>query len=77
MIPHYRMSNNKEIDILIPLLNIGIEFNGDIWHSEWYRPITYHIDKSIYAMENHKIFIYHIFGYEWKNNKTVRCENRP
>lgn len=34
-IPNYRFSNSKhEIDIFIPSLNLGIEFNGLYWHSD-------------------------------------------
>ena len=68
-ISHYRMSNNKEIDIYIPKLNIGIEFNGDIWHSEKFKDKKYHQEKSLYAENKEKIFIYHIFEYEWKEKK--------
>ena len=67
-ISHYRMKNNKEIDIFIPELNIGIEFNGNIWHSEKYKEKNYHQEKSLYAV-NENIFIYHIFEYEWKEKK--------
>lgn len=68
---HYRMDNNQEIDILIPSMNIGIEYNGDIWHCEVFRDKDYHYNKSKYALEHHGIFIYHIFGYEWKNGKDI------
>lgn len=66
---HFKMSNNQEIDIYIPSKNIGIEYNGDIWHCEIFRPEKYHYNKSIYALENYNIFVYHIFGYEWNNIK--------
>ena len=67
-ISHYRMKNNKEIDIFIPKLNMGIEFNGDYWHCEKYKDKKYHQEKSLYAT-NENIFIYHIFEYEWKEKK--------
>lgn len=68
-IPHFKMDNNQEIDIFIPSLNIGIEFNGDIWHCEVFRDMNYHYNKSEYALTHYGIFIYHIFGYEWSTIK--------
>lgn len=38
-----KLLNGREIDILLPELNIGIEFNGLYWHSE---DILTHNDKS-------------------------------
>lgn len=62
--------NGKEIDIYIPMLKLGIELNGNYWHSEKKKPKTYHQDKSIIAEEN-GIFLYHIFEYEWFNKKSI------
>lgn len=55
-----------EIDVYCPDYKIGIEFNGDYWHSEVYKDKKYHQMKSLLAEKN-GIFIYHIFEYEWKN----------
>lgn len=59
----------QEIDIYIPDLNIGVEVNGSYWHSELFRPdACYHQHKSVEA--DHKgVFLYHIFEYEWKNER--------
>lgn len=62
-------NTNLEIDIFIPELNIGIEVNGNYWHSELKRDRLYHKKKSEEAAKN-GIFIYHIFEYEW----TAKCE---
>lgn len=35
----------SEIDILLPELNIGFEFNGVYWHSEKFKNKNYHINK--------------------------------
>ena len=59
----------REIDIYIPSLNIGIEFNGNYWHSERNKTQSYHQEKSKLA-EDKGIFLYHIFEYEWFNKKT-------
>ena len=60
--------NNKEIDIFIPELKIGIEFNGNFWHCEYGKERNYHQDKSKLA-ESKGIFLYHIFEYEWLEKK--------
>lgn len=60
--------NGREIDIYIPEKKIGIEFNGNYWHNEFGKDMLYHQEKSLLA-EQQGIFIYHIFEYEWKNNK--------
>ena len=72
---HYETENNtrkyldgKEIDIYIPKLNIGIEFNGNFWHNEYGKEKNYHQEKSLLA-ESKGIFLYHIFEYEWINKK--------
>ena len=67
-IEHYKMKSGKEIDIYIPSFKMGIEYNGDYWHSEIFRNERYHLQKSLEA-ESEGIFIYHIFGYEWKTIK--------
>jgi len=72
-ITHYRMDNRQEIDIYIPTKNIGIEFNGDYWHSDIFKEKLYHQNKSQYALTNYGIFVYHIFEYEWKTRKQQVC----
>lgn len=62
---------NREIDLYSPEHRIGIEINGDYWHSEKSpaparRIRTYHQHKSQLA-ESKGIFIYHVFEHEWKN----------
>ena len=63
-----RLLDGKEIDIFIPRLNLGIEFNGNYWHNEYKKDVTYHQEKSMIA-ESKGLFIYHIFEYEWLYNK--------
>ena len=62
---------NYEIDIYIPELNIGIEYNGNYWHSmETLNDKYYHYRKSKLA-EDMGIRLIHIFEYEWKANKDA------
>lgn len=61
--------NGKEIDIFLPDLKIGIEFNGVYWHSE--RAGTdsnYHLNKSLIA-EQKGIQLFHIFEDDWNDNE--------
>jgi len=61
----------KEIDIYIESLHIGIEFNGMYWHSEQKGKLKdYHLDKTIQA-ENAGIDLIHVFEYEWINKKDT------
>lgn len=61
-----------EIDIYCPDYRIGIEFNGNYWHSDLKKDKGYHLLKSQLAEEK-GIFLYHIFEYEWcyKRNKII------
>ncbi len=56
--------DGKEIDIYVPSKNIGIEFNGDYWHSTKYKPKNYHFEKSKLA-ESRGIRLIHIWEHEW------------
>lgn len=58
----------QEIDIYIPEKKIGIEFNGNYWHSENQKCKKFHQNKSLLA-ETKDIFIYHIFEYEWETKR--------
>lgn len=59
-----------EIDIYLPDLNLGIEYNGLYWHSEDKRGKTYHLDKTNQA-EKIGINILHIFSNEWEQKPDI------
>lgn len=61
----------KEIDLFFKDKSFGLEFNGNYWHSELYKNIKYHQNKSLDALK-HGISIIHIFEYEWNNPETKR-----
>ena len=66
-----KILNGKEIDILIPSANIGIEYNGLRWHSEsFFKNRQYHLLKTTEAKKK-GIDLIHIFEDEWKNNKNL------
>ena len=53
-----------EIDIFLPKLKLGFEFNGLYWHSEKYKEKNYHLDKTNYFLEK-GIRIIHIWEDDW------------
>lgn len=56
--------DGQEIDIYIPDRNLGIEFNGNFWHSSLYKENDYHLAKSLLA-ESKGVTLLHIFENEW------------
>lgn len=67
-----QMLDGKEIDILIPSKKIGIEFDGLLYHSEFFgkKSHTYHLDKTR-ACNNHGYGLIHIFEDEYVNHKDI------
>lgn len=73
----------KEIDIYIPSLKIGIEYNGLYFHQ---KNIRYHIDKTN-ACKQKGIKLIQIFEDEYRNHKDIvlsklshilgKCDNLP
>jgi len=59
-----------ELDILIPLHNIAIEFNGLYWHSDKFKPSNYHLNKTELC-EKKNIKLIHIFEDEWLFKKDI------
>jgi hypothetical protein len=59
----------REIDIYLPDLKIGFEFNGLRWHSELFLNKNYHINKTKLCNEN-GIELVHIFedDFDYKND---------
>ena len=59
-----------EIDIYLPELKIGFEFNGLYWHSEKFKDSNYHLKKTNYFKEK-SIRIIHIWEDDWVNKNTI------
>lgn len=59
-----RILQGKEIDIFIPSLNLGFEFNGIFWHSSTDTPKNYHRTKSILASKL-GIKLIHVYEDMW------------
>lgn len=60
----------KELDFYIPQYSLGIEFNGNYFHSSLFKEKSYHIDKSKLALSK-GIPIIHIWEHEWVDS-TLR-----
>ena len=67
------LSSKKEIDIYLPEYKIGIEFNGNYWHSDLIPTYQDHNGRSVVHQkksleaEKQGIFLFHVFEYEWNN----------
>ena len=61
---------NIEIDIFVPELKIGFEFNGLYWHSELYKDRNFHLDKSR-KMKDLGIRLIHIWEDDWIFRKEI------
>ena len=65
----------KEIDIFIPSLKLGIEYNGLFWHSEESgKDNNYHINKLI-ECNKQGIRLIQIFEDEWIKHREI-CESK-
>ena len=66
---------NREIDVYIPSLNLGIEYNGLHWNSERLgKDKNYHLDKLNNCNEQ-GIKLIQIFEDEWINHREI-CESK-
>lgn len=64
-------SSRKEIDVYIPELNLGFEYDGIPWHSDWKRQDHLNMwDKHKLAREN-GIRVINIFSDEWSDSRPV------
>ena len=71
-------TNSYEIDIYVPELKIGFEYNGVYWHSEIFKHKEYHAMKTTKALEQ-GIRLYHIWSTDGLNSvqrKISRVVNK-
>ncbi len=68
IIPSYR--DGLEIDIFLPELKLGFEFNGLYWHSEKFKEKSYHLDKTNY-FKDRDIRIIHIWEDDWIFKESI------
>ena len=58
------LPDRKEIDVYVPALKLGFEFDGLYWHSELYHDKAYHIAKTE-AAASVGVRLIHVFEDEW------------
>ena len=63
--------DRREIDIIVPSLNIGIECNGSFYHKASEKTITYHKDKRVDAQLQQNIRLYSLWDDSWSNRQDV------
>lgn len=59
-----------EVDIYLPDVKIGFEFNGLYWHSEVYKDSRFHISKTEKLSES-GISLFHIWEDDWVFRKEI------
>jgi len=64
------LNNKYEIDIYLPELKIGFEFNGLYWHSEIYKKKDYHQEKTNLAEEKN-IKLIQIYEDDWNYKQDI------
>jgi len=62
-----------EIDVYLPQLKIGFEFNGIFWHSDKFKTKEYHLNKYQKSVEN-DIRLYTIWEDDWTLKREI-CES--
>ena len=67
IVENYR--DGIEIDIYMPDIKLGIEFNGLYWHSEKFRKKNYHLAKKVH-FEEKEIRIFNV----WEDDWILKCE---
>jgi hypothetical protein len=68
IIQSYR--DGYEIDIYLPELNLGFEFNGLYFHSEKFKDKNYHINKTDY-FKDRGVRIIHIWEDDWIHRNNI------
>jgi len=66
--PTKHKTKKYEIDVFVPELNIGFEYNGIYWHSKF--PRKYHQEKYLMAKED-GIRLIQIWDIDWINKRTL------
>lgn len=70
VLTNQRILGQKEIDVFLPELNLGIELHGLYWHTERVIPASAHADKLALA-EAKGIRLLQVFEDEWATRKDV------
>lgn len=63
--------HSYELDLFLPKYNIGIEFNGLIWHSDKYKEDNHYHYKKTTFFKSKGIRVIHILESEWIHTKDI------
>ena len=69
IIQNFRIER-QEIDIYLPQLNLGFEFNGVYWHSDIYKEKDFHSNKSKF-FEERGIHVFHIWEDDFDEKEEI------
>lgn len=64
--------NTYRVDVYIPDKKIAIDFNGIYWHSDEYRPHTYHRDKLLF-FKSYGIRLIYVWEDDWLLKRNIVC----
>ncbi len=70
VISRHRYEGNKEIDIYIPALKLGIEYNGSWWHSDEYKNHKSHMIKMD-DVNRHGMSLMYVWDYQWFKKRDI------
>ena len=59
-----------ELDVLVPTMNIALEFNGIYWHSEKFKDKNYHYSKYL-ACKERGIRLYQVWEDDWTYKNDI------
>ena len=65
-----KVLDGKELDLYLPKIKIGIEIDGDYWHSDLYKKYDFHYNKSNLCRKK-GIRLIHIQEFIWKKDSNV------
>lgn len=70
----HKLIDGEEVDIFLPEYKLGIEYDGNRWHSELFNKNSdYHLNKTNKCRDKGIILI-HIFEDEWKKSRNIVLE---
>lgn len=61
---------SREIDVFMPEKNVGIEYDGLVWHSDRFKEKNYHLEKTEECRKA-GVRLIHVFEDEWCNKKDI------
>lgn len=67
---HRFPGTRKAVDIIVPSLNLAIEYNGNYWHTSEYVESGYHKAKTRLA-NNSGYRMIHIWSHEWSEKRAL------